>query len=309
MSADTTTKGFVLKIDKFSTHDGPGIRTVIFLKGCPLSCLWCSTPDSQKLTPELTFTRAKCLRCGKCVAMCPSKAISLNNKKEPVTDRLLCKNCGKCVEVCNAGARAMSGREMTVKEVMDEVEKDSLFYWNSGGGVTLSGGEATLQAEFSKEILKACQREGFHTAIETCGYVKWETLNELLPYLNLVYVDIKHFSAEKHKALTGKTNQLILDNIQRIAETCPTVQLIIRIPVMPGLNDSKENIRNVAKFVSQLPGNHKIELLPYHKLGSHKYEALGRAYKLSNLESPSDEDMYMLKELIEKTGVPAQIGG
>jgi pyruvate formate lyase activating enzyme len=303
------TKGIVLNIERFAIHDGPGIRTVVFVKGCPLRCLWCSTIDSQLMSPELLYFANKCVRCLKCIEVCPQEAISQSATDEIITDRRQCDNCGRCVEVCSAGAREISGEEMTVEQVVEEVEKDSIFYSNSGGGITLSGGEPTMQPEFSLGILKACNYRGIHTVMETCGYVKWDILDEMLKHLDMVYMDIKHMSPLEHKKLTSKSNRLILENARRIAASYPDKPLIIRIPIIPGYNDSVENIASTAKFVHDLTGNGKIELLPYHKLGLPKYQALMKDYPLPDLESPSEVHLHALEELVKSHGVLAQIGG
>ena len=174
------TKGTIVNIERFAIHDGPGIRTVVFMKGCPLRCKWCSTPESQSMSLEMGYAVNKCTRCGKCAEICPVKAIAVSDSGEILTDRLLCDDCGQCVEVCPSGARTTVGREMTVAQIIEEVEKDSVFYWNSGGGVTLSGGEPTLQPKFSLEILKASKARGIHTVMETSGYAEWDVLSELL---------------------------------------------------------------------------------------------------------------------------------
>jgi len=302
-------KGIVLNIERFAIHDGPGIRTVVFMKGCPLKCLWCSTVDGQLMSPELEYFVDKCTKCKSCVEVCPTKAIRESNAVEIVTDRRYCDNCGKCATVCPNGARKIVGEEMTVEQVLEEVEKDTLFYSNSGGGITLSGGEPTMQPEFSLGILKACKDRGIHTAIETCGYVKWNILDEILKYLDLVYMDIKHMSPVRHKKLTTKRNRLILENARRTTTKYPTKPLIIRIPVIPGYNDSDENIASTAQFVRQLEGDYKIELLPYHKLGVPKYRALFKDYPLPGLEPPSEDHLRALAELVKSYGVQTQIGG
>lgn len=309
MSSDMATKGIILNIERFAIHDGPGIRTVVFLKGCPLRCIWCTAPDSQNIFPEMKYFADKCLRCAKCVEVCPLKAITVSGSGEILTDIQSCDNCGKCAEVCLADARRIAGKEMTVEEVLNEVEKDVVFYWNSGGGVTLSGGEPMMQPEFSLELLKACQDKGIHTAIETCAYMKWDILDEMLKYVDFVFVDIKHMSPVEHEKLTGKTNELILENISKIAAKYPDKPLIVRIPVIPGYNDSDENIASIAQFVHQLQGSPEIELLPYHKLGVTSYSTLFRDYSLSVVESPDADHMNALGELVKSYGVQVRIGG
>jgi pyruvate formate lyase activating enzyme len=301
-------KGIVLNIEKFAIHDGPGIRSVVFMKGCPLRCLWCSTVDGQLMSPEMEYFAQRCIKCKACIEACPTKAISVSDMDEIITDRRYCDNCGKCAEVCPTGARQIVGEEMTVEQVLAEVEKDTLFYSNSGGGITLSGGEPTMQPEFSLEILKGCKDRGIHTAIETCGYVKWDILDEILKYLDLVYMDIKHMSPVEHKKLTIKGNRLILENAQRITTKYPDKPLILRIPLIPGYNDSEENITSTARFTHQLKGDHKIELLPYHKLGVPRYRALCKDYPLPDLEPPSEEHLHALEELTKSCGVQTKIG-
>lgn len=302
-------KGTIVKIERFAIHDGPGIRTVIFIKGCPLRCKWCSTPESQILSLETGYFASKCLRCAKCAELCPVNAITVFDNGEIVTDRLLCDDCGKCVEVCPTGARAMVGKEVTVKEIIEEIEKDSVFYWNSGGGITLSGGEPTMQPEFSLGILKACKERGIDTAIETCGYVDWDILDEMLKYLDLVYFDIKHILSAEHEKLTGRGNELIVENCKKIVSNYPDIELIIRIPVVPGCNDSDENIAGTAKFVRELAKVMRLELLPYHNFGVHMYEVLLRAYPLPDVESPDEDRMQDLEELAKSCGIQVQIGG
>lgn len=304
-----TMKGMIVNIERFAIHDGPGIRTVIFLKGCPLRCWWCSTPESQDVFPEMGYFANKCMRCAKCAEVCPVKAIAISSSGEILTERQLCDNCGKCVEVCSTGARTMMGKEVTVGQVVEEVEKDSIFYWNSGGGVTLSGGEPTMQPKFSMEILKACKESGMHTAMETCGYVKWDILDEMLKYLDLVYIDIKHMSSVEHTKLIGERNELILENTRKIAAEYADISLIIRIPIIPRYNDSIENIVSTAKFVRRLKRVERIELLPYHKFGVSTYRVLLRDYPLLNLEVPHEDHLRDLEELIRSYDIQVQIGG
>jgi len=303
------TKGTIVNIERFAIHDGPGIRTVIFMKGCPLRCKWCSTPESQTMSLEMGYFVNKCIRCAKCAEVCPLKAVTVSGSGEILTDRLLCDDCGKCVEVCPTGARTMVGKEVTVGQIVEEVEKDSVFYWNSGGGITLSGGEPTMQPKFSLEILKECKERGIHTTMETCGYVEWDILDEMLKYLDLVYFDIKHMFSVEHEKLTAKRNKLILENCRKIIASYPDVQLILRMPVIPGCNDSDGDIVNTAKFARQLKRVMRLELLPYHKFGVHMYQVLLRNYPLPNVEPPGEDRMHDLEELAKSCGIPVQIGG
>lgn len=301
------TTGIVYKIEKFAPHDGPGIRTVVFLKGCPLRCEWCSSPESQKLQPEMVYLSSDCTLCGKCLLICPHKAIT-REEDILVTDRKKCDNCGKCTEMCLTQARRMIGYEVTVEEIIAEISKDSIFYFNSGGGVTLSGGEITAQPQFATEILKACCEVGIHTTIETCAYSKWEDLNVILEYVGRAYVDIKCISMEKHKLLTGVDNEVILKNIRNIAEL-EYLELIVRVPVIPGLNDADEDWRQFVEFIKSLKRIYRVELLPYHRYGVHMYQAMARDYPLKDLKSPDDDYMERVKKIVENNGFEVQIGG
>lgn len=302
-------KGTIFKIEKLAIYDGPGIRTVIFLKGCPLRCKWCSSPESQIISPEMGYSVDKCFKCGKCVKVCPEDAIRISEKGDILTNWQLCNNCGECVEGCAFGARKMIGRQVTANEVVREIEKDEIFYHHSGGGVTLSGGEPAMQPEFSFEILKACRHRGLHTAMETCGFSKWNVLSEMLKYLDLIYIDIKHMSSEKHLELTGQANMLILENIKNIDVRNGDTSLIIRIPVIPGISDTPKNIENTAAFIRGLNRVERIELLPYHKYGVGTYSIIGREYPLMNLRIPSQDHLNSLREAINSFNIPVRIGG
>ena len=300
-------KGLVYNLQHFAIHDGPGIRTLIYMKGCPLECLWCSTPQTQKGAFEIIHIEIHCQKCGRCVESCPVDAITLSEEEGVTIDRKRCTNCRECVEACPNQALEFAGKYMTVEELFKEVDKDSPFYRRSNGGVTVGGGEATMQHEFVAEFLKKCKQRYIHTAIETCGYVKWQHLEKLLEYLDLVHIDIKHMDPLVHKELTGVSNELILENTRKTAALRPT---IIRIPIIPGYNDSLGNISATARFAAELEDNFmRIELLPYHKFGSQTYSRLGRDYELSDVEPPTDDHMNRLKLIVESCGVNAQIGG
>ena len=304
-----TVKGAIFKIERFAVHDGPGIRTVVFMKGCRLRCLWCSSPESQTTSPELGYYAEKCAHCGDCVEACSVEAIKPLSNGGIVTDIQHCDLCGECVAICQEGARRLFGEVVSAEEVVHEAEKDSAFYHRSGGGVTLSGGEPTMQPEFATEILKGSLELGFHTAIETCGYVDWEILDKILAYLDLIYIDIKHMSSDRHKELTGVGNKLILENIKRIDEADAKLPLIVRIPVIPDVNDSAENIRKTAEFAGRLKRVERIELLPYHRYGLLMYRVLFRDYTLQKVGVPSEEHLNDLKNIIRAYDIPVQIGG
>ncbi|KKN81320.1 hypothetical protein LCGC14_0320670 [marine sediment metagenome] len=304
---DRELKGLVYNLERFAIHDGPGIRTLVYMKGCPLKCLWCSSPQTQKNAPEILHIEMNCRKCGLCVQICEAKAITFSEEEGPIINRKLCRSDGLCVEACPGQARELAGNFMTSEDLFKEVNKDSPFYRRSNGGVTVGGGEPTLQHKFVKEFLKKCKKTYMHTAIETCGYVKWEYLEGLLDYLDLVYMDIKHMDDVVHKEITGVSNKIILENIQKVSAVRP---IIVRIPVVPGCNDSDENISATARFARELGKNLiRIDLLPYHKFGTQTYDKLGKMYKLKDVESPSDERMQQLKEIVESYGVQAQIGG
>jgi pyruvate formate lyase activating enzyme len=248
-----------------------------------------------------------CKQCGECIDICPMHVISLTDDNEVLIDRELCNNCGDCVETCLNQALKLVGDEVTVEELFKDVNKDAPFYRRSNGGVTIGGGEPTSQSNFVAAFLKRCKQNYIHTAMETCGYTKWENLEKLVKHLDLVYIDVKHMDHNEHKKLTGVSNELILENIRKVSKMRP---LIIRIPVVPGLNDSEENITKTAEFALLLGENLKrIDLLPYHKFGSMTYARIGMEYTLDDIEPPSDDDMLRLKKIVESCGVEAQIGG
>lgn len=301
------TKGTIYKIEKFASTDGPGIRMVMFLKGCPLRCKWCSSPESQCIRPEMVYQRKDCVGCGKCVAACPQNAISVQDGIT-VTDHSKCVHCGRCAEACLLNARRMIGYEVTVEDALREISKDSIFYFNSGGGVTLSGGEVTRQPQFAKEVLQGCCEVGIHTAIETCAFAKWEDMAPILEYVGRAYVDVKCVNSAKHKALTGVDNTVILENIRKMAQI-EGLELVPRVPVIPGYNDAPEDWDDLVKFLQSLEQFHHLELLPYHRYGIHMYQAMDRAYELDAVETPDDTYMDAILDRVSRHDFPVQIGG
>lgn len=269
-------QGKILNIQRYCVHDGPGIRTTIFLKGCPLSCLWCSNPTTQNINNELGFEKSKCFGCGTCMEICPELAISFD--KIPVIDREKCTLCGKCTESCKGTALKILGESKTVEELVKAAESDMVFYRSTGGGVTLSGGEILMQAEFSRAVLAECQKRGLNTAIETSCFAPFEKLQTVAEYSDCIMADIKHLDSEIHKKITGVPNELILENIKKLTSLYP--QTLIRIPLIPNLNTDNDHIIRLAKFVSEL-AMPKVELLPYHALGESKYATIGRKYSLT----------------------------
>jgi pyruvate formate lyase activating enzyme len=301
------TKGVIFNIQHYSIHDGPGIRTTVFLKGCPLRCLWCQNPESQATRPEIFFDSEKCKGCGTCVQVCPEGAIELGEGRSR-TNRDLCQGAGKCAEVCPNEARNLMGTYVTAGEVFKRVAADAIFYQRSGGGVTLSGGEPLAQPQFAISLLKLCKEAAIHTTLDTCGYARWETVRQILEYVDLVLYDFKHIDPVEHEKYTGVSNDLILDNARRIHEL--SIPMLARVPLIPGYNDTAENVAATARFIATELGNSiKVHLLPYHRLGETKYERMEKPEKSISVQPPSDEYMEEIKEVFESFGLMVNLGG
>lgn len=310
-------QGIIYDVQRWALHDGPGIRTIIFFKGCPLKCLWCCNPESQNLSPEIAFFASRCISCLRCIKMCKFKAIKLV-KGEMETDWKLCRekciNYGDgvypCTEMCYSQARKTIGSIMSVDEVLGEILKDYGIYKRSGGGVTISGGEPILQVDFLVNLLKNCKKKGLHTAIETSGYGTREHYESALNYLDLVFFDIKHMNSQKHQSLTGVSNDLILENARFVSEYClmKNIDMVVRIPVIPGYNDENDNIEAIGKFISQeLKKVTKVELLPFHQLGRGKYKSIGKSYLLDNHKPPKTAELNFLLEILEKYNINCKV--
>lgn len=297
--------GIIFDIKRFSIHDGPGIRTTVFFKGCPLACLWCHNPESQGRAPQIMLRPSRCIACGSCVNECAQGAITWNGSGV-LTNRALCTSCGVCTLACAAEARELVGRTATTAEVMAEVIRDLAFYDESGGGVTFSGGEPLLQADFLMDLLRDCKRQEIHTTVDTSGVAPWAVLAEIAPFVDLFLYDLKLIDAARHKTATGAGNRLILDNLRRLSATGATIQL--RLALIPGQNDDQANLRATAAFAAQLPGLHSLSLLPYHEAARDKYNRLGLPYPLAHTAAPSETAIESAAALLRGYGLTVTVG-
>ncbi|MCG8642745.1 MAG: glycyl-radical enzyme activating protein [Desulfobacterales bacterium] len=302
--------GRILQIERLSPFDGDGLRTVVFLKGCPLACRWCSTPESQRQGVDFGVSRNKCTGCFSCVAACPEAVLEWDVKAQRfTTDPSQCTDCRACIHACPAGARTAWGYTATTEEIFNEVQKDSLFYFHSGGGVTVSGGEPLMQAEFVSELLEKCLEIGINTAVETSGQVPWKHIKSVLPLIDTLFYDLKHMDDSRHAALTGAGNTRILNNLRQIDASGDEFNLIVRMPVIPGLNDDNENINALRDVCSGLSRLSEIQLLPYHRLGIETYRSLSVPYLLENLSSPGMAEMNRYADGLRQAGLTVKIGG
>lgn len=304
--------GTVFDISHYMLEDGPGIRTNVFFKGCPLKCKWCSNIYGIKPQIQLAFRKERCMGCGRCMEVCIHSAIQRQNENRCcVTDHKKCTACMQCVKVCISGARTQVGRQYSVQEVIREVEKDRKYYRRSGGGVTLSGGEILMQAEFAYQILSGCRARLINTAIETSAFGRWEELSRLISCCDTVFIDCKCMDPTLHKELTGVENGLILENIRKAAKLCEKekICLIIRLPLIPTLNDTQKNLMETVEFVKSLPGEILLNVLPYHNYGEAKYEHVGEDYTLKEIQLPKKDFLKEVSDVLEKTGVSYSIGG
>jgi pyruvate formate lyase activating enzyme len=298
----TAGKCLVLSVTRMTVHNGPGIRTLVLFKGCPLHCRWCSTPESQAADPEISFYRNRCINCRRCGTVCPAGAIDLNGPV-PKIDRSRCNVCGACADVCPSQSITLLGKPMTNEHLSEELCRDKVFYRHSGGGVTLSGGEVLLNPAFTGQLLRTLKKEGVGVGIDTCGHVPWMNIEPLLPFVDFFLWDIKHMDPQRHKEGTGVSNRLILNNLESVSQR--SVPVYIRIPLIPGFNNSEENIRATCEFARTLPSLVEVDLLPLHHLGKARYASLDRPYPIEDLRLIPEDDIEKLRLLIESCGIKA----
>ncbi len=306
-------KGFVTHIQRYSIHDGPGIRTVVFFKGCPLTCVWCCNPETQSFKPELEFIQRLCRQCGQCVEICPESAVNPDLFcPEPLKiNHQKCTVCGQCVNVCPSGALKIIGQEMEVEAILSVIKKDSAFYRRSGGGMTLSGGEPLSQPEFAHHLLQSCYELNIHTAIETCGLAAQKVFEQILPFTDLFLFDIKYLNPQIHRQLTGVSNELILSNLRWLKQKSASV--ILRLPLVFGMNMDDENLNSLAGLVKEL-GIEEVNLMPFHQMGKDKYSHLGKKYQLGEqidlrLDEKGMKNLLSIQDYLRSKKVNAVIGG
>ncbi len=300
-------KGIIFDIKRYAIHDGPGIRTTIFLKGCPLRCQWCQNPEGQETNPEIILHSSKCAKeCNECVSVCPQDAVSKNGNSIEI-DKAKCDLCAKCEDVCVYEALEVVGREVTVQEVLAEIEKDRIFFDESGGGITFSGGEPLMQIDFLETLLKEIKKKNIHVTLDTSGYVSFEDLERVSRKVDLFLYDIKIMDKEKHEKYTGVSNKLILENLRKLSEIGKPVA--VRIPLLSGINDDDQNIQMLAEYLHSLKNIKQISLLAYHRGGCEKYKRLRKEKLAKTFNSPSDERIEEIKKILTGSGFSVKKGG
>lgn len=298
---------YVSDIQRYSVHDGPGIRTVVFFLGCPLRCEWCHNPETSNPKPQLMMNHQLCARCDSCMNICPNNAIYISELGQIATDKKKCNNCFKCIDECYYNARQLTGRYYTVEEVFNEVKKDKIIYKNTCGGITLSGGEPTLYPDFCNKLLKKFKMLKINTAIETCGYCDFNNFEKMINNIDLFLYDFKLFDMEKHKKYTGVDNKIILQNLKKLLDHDKKV--IIRIPLIPGVNDDVREFTNILNFIRELKKINEIHIMPFHQIGSLKYDMLEIDYKMRNIDEENNMNIDKCKSLAEGMGFKVNIGG
>jgi pyruvate formate lyase activating enzyme len=302
---DNLQRGVIFNIQRYSTHDGPGIRTTVFLKGCPLNCLWCHNPESQAPGIEMMYWEKRCIRCMSCVEKCPQGALRREDDSI-VYLKHKCILCGICTSICPTKAREVAGKEVTSDLVMKEILKDSIFYDESQGGVTFSGGEPIMQEEFLCELLDRCKDEYIHTVLDTSGFTHWDVLERLVSKVDLFLYDIKIMNSEKHREYTGVPNEIILENLRKLSDR--HCRIFVRIPILPGINDDAENLRAMAAYLTDL-NIEQVNILPYHDMAIDKYNRLSRQYLMGDIRKPDEESMAKIQYSLSKYGLNVKIGG
>ena len=301
------TRGVVFDIQRFAIHDGPGIRTLVFMKGCPLRCWWCQNPEGLFTSKSLGYFEYRCIQSKRCIQSCPLHALSFDGDGLAI-DRMACNECALCVEACPSGALSMAGREIDVKELMREIEKDTLLFDYSGGGVTFSGGEPLFQPAFLRESLIQCRARGIHTALETSGYAPPETFESTIDYVNLFLFDLKLLDDSEHRKYTGVSNGVIKRNLTTIVTRKRGEDVILRFPVITGINDTEKNVEEFLSFMQGLDGITEVDLLPYHDV-SEKYRRLGLRYQMNTRTAPSEEKLNYIKKRLEQAGLRVKTRG
>lgn len=298
--------GIIFDIKRYAIHDGPGIRTTVFFKGCPLTCPWCHNPEGIDRDPRVVYRQHACIGCRECIDACPEKALA-PGPDGIRTDETGCRQCGACVKACPAGAREMAGARETVASLMEIIRKDVPFFDTSGGGVTFSGGEPLAQAEFLIEMLTACGKEEIHRALDTTGYTDPRTLERVARRTDLFLFDLKFMDAEKHRLFTGVSNEQILQNLESLARSGS--RIIIRLPLIPGINDDKDNINRTAALLAHLPQIKTVHILPYHDFQKCKYEKFSMNYEARDVKPPSPDRVQAIQHQLAGTGIAVEIGG
>ncbi len=292
--------GLIFDIKHFAVHDGPGIRTTVFVKGCPLRCMWCHNPESLTSEPQLMFTPSRCIGCGYCMKVCEKGAHIIVNGVHEV-DWSKCVACGKCADECYSGALELAGREASVDEVMEEIMKDKVFFENSKGGMTISGGEPLNQPDFTTEVFRRAKENGIHTSLDTSGYAAWSVIEKVIEHVDMVLYDIKQMDSERHKEYTGVPNELIIENLKKL--DTKGIPIWVRIPNIPGINDGEDNFRRIGELLSGLKHLERVDILRYHKLAESKYEHTGQDYRLKGMNTPEKDEVQHLKDILEDFGV------